>query len=260
MSSGPTSWHRLRLGIVTASIVGKLITEERPDAREVPCPECAAETGMACVSKRKPFAPIATIHGERTKAAAHLPARLIVANNDTSTAIMRALAAERITGHAESTPTTADMLRGIDSEPYARDHYSEHHAPVDEMGFIVRTEDDWTLGLSPDGMVGTEGGIEVKAPRAKTHLATILTDEVPPQYMGQVQSALLVTGRPWWDYVSYYGGMPMWVIRVYPDPDWHAAIVAAATQAERDITALVDTYESKVAGLPATERLPDPFP
>jgi hypothetical protein len=65
-----------------------------------------------------------------------------------------------------------------------------------------RDEDGWTLGYSPDGLVGDDGLIEIKAPRAKTHLRTILADEVPAHYMAQCQAGLLVTGRKWIDFVS----------------------------------------------------------
>jgi hypothetical protein len=79
--------------------------------------------------------------------------------------------------------------------------------------------DDWgfSLGYSPDGLVGDDGLIEVKCRRQKKHLQTILADEVPPENMAQLQCGLLVSGREWIDYVSYCGGMPMYVKRVYPD-------------------------------------------
>lgn len=180
---------------------------------------------------------------------------LKVADNDTSRGIVTTLAAERITGWTEDTPMTSDMWRGVESEPFAREVYSKHYGDVTEVGFMVRSEDDWTLGYSPDGLVGEDGLIEIKAPRAKTHVRTILADEVPGYYMAQCQAGLLVSGREWIDFVSYVGGMPMFVKRVTPEPIWFDAITAACIQFEKDAAQLVADYESRVADMPKTERL-----
>ena len=180
---------------------------------------------------------------------------LKVADNDTSRTFTATLAAERITGWTEDTPITADMWRGIEMEPFARAAYAEHHAPVAEFGFMRRDEDDWTLGYSPDGVVGDEGLIEVKCPRAKTHVATILADQVPAQYMPQLQAALLVSGRAWIDYVSFVAGMPLYVKRVEPDDAWFAAIEAACVAFEDNASRIVADYEQRVVGLPVTERI-----
>jgi hypothetical protein len=103
--------------------------------------------------------------------------------------------------------------------------------------------------------VADDGLIEIKCPRAKTHVKTILADEVPPYYMAQLQAGLLVSGREWIDYVSYSGGMHLWPKRVTPDPAWQGAILAAAERAERAIRDAIDTYVCAVAGLPLTERI-----
>src|SRR5699024_8713351 len=59
-----------------------------------------------------------------------------VADNDTSRGFIRQLATERIIGVPEFTYPTRPMQRGTMLEPYARDLYAEHYAPVDEVGFI----------------------------------------------------------------------------------------------------------------------------
>jgi hypothetical protein len=180
---------------------------------------------------------------------------LKVASNDTSRALTATLVAERITGWTEDTPMTSDMWRGVDSEPIARDIYSGHYQQAQEVGFMVREEDGWTLGYSPDGLVGFDGLLEIKAPRAKGHLNTILADSVPPFYMPQLQAGLLVSGRDWIDYCSYVGGMPLFVKRVYPDPDWFAAIEAACIQFEANAAEIVATYRTATQGCPTTERI-----
>lgn len=179
---------------------------------------------------------------------------LKVAANDTSRALALLLVAERITGWVDPVYVGGDMIRGTLDEPVARDWYSEHYAPVSEVGFIVR--DDWgfSIGYSPDGLVGDDGLIEVKSRRAKKHLATILADEVPAENVAQIQCGLLVSGRSWCDYVSWCGGMPMWTKRVFPDPAWQDAIVEAVRAFEATAAEMVATYTERTAGLPVTER------
>jgi hypothetical protein len=179
---------------------------------------------------------------------------LRVADNDTSRGLTTTLAAERITGWTEETATTPDMWRGIEHEPLARAVYAAHYAPVADLGFMVRKEDDWRLGYSPDGLVGDDGLIEIKCLRAKGHVAAILADEVPKQYMPQLQAGLLVSGRAWIDFVSFVGGMPLLVRRVEPDPDWFEAITAACIAFEVNVARIVADYEQRVADMPQTDR------
>lgn len=177
------------------------------------------------------------------------------ASNETSRSLTAHLVAERITGYVEPTYVSADMERGNLSEPYARDIYAEHYAPVKEVGFMVR--DDWgfKIGYSPDGLVNDDGLIEIKAPRQKTHLATILADEVPPQYMAQIQCGLLVSGREWIDFISYCGGMPLYATTVEPDPKWQDAIVQAAEQFEEAAALMIGGYTTATKDAPPTERI-----
>lgn len=182
------------------------------------------------------------------------PKTIQPADNPESRSLTTLLAAERITGWTEPTYINDDMLRGLDDEPRARGHYAKHYAPVTEAGFI--TEDRWgfTIGYSPDGLVGDDGLIEVKSRRAKAQLATILADEVPLENFAQLQCGLLVTGRQWIDYVSYSGGMPMYVKRVYPQQKWFDAITEAAAIFEDNVAEMIRTYNESITGLHATER------
>lgn len=182
------------------------------------------------------------------------------ANNDKSRGLVASLVAERITGIVEPTYQSDDMLRGVLDEPIARDHYAEtRKVDVREVGFMRLEDDGFTLGWSPDGLVGDEGGIEIKSPRAKTHIAIVLADEVPAVYMAQVQAALLVSGRDWIDFISWCGGLPMFVKRVTPDAHWFAAITSAAKAFETTAAVMVRDYYKAVEGLPTTERI-DYFP
>lgn len=179
-----------------------------------------------------------------------------VASNEDSRRTHLALAAERATGRGEYSHQSRDMLRGILDEPYARDLYAEHYAPVTDCGFaIYETVEGIRLGYSPDGLVGDDGLIEIKSRNQRVQIADTLAGAIPDDCMAQVQCGLLVTGRAWCDYISYAGGMPMWVHRVEPDPNWHASILAATTAAEEAIAALLLAYSEATRGMPVARYI-----
>jgi len=181
---------------------------------------------------------------------------LKVANNETSRALTTALVTERLTGYSDPPYLNADTIRGIDMEPYAVARYAEHNGErVEPMGFMVNDDYGFEVGYSPDGLVRGEGLIEVKCPRAKNHFATIVSGEVPAEHMAQIQCGLMVSGRKWVDFVSFYAGMPMWVKRVEADPDWHVAIVNAVENFEANAADLASTYTQATRGLATTEHI-----
>lgn len=182
---------------------------------------------------------------------------LKVANNDKTRAHVWELAAQRITQYIEPSYIGDDMLRGWDDEIRARDLYSEKYAPVHEVGFVTDDRFGFTIGYSPDGLVGDDGLIECKSRRQKYQIQTISDDKVPDEYMLQLQTGLLVTGRKWIDFISYSGGLPMYVTRVLPDAAIQAAIVEAATEFEAKVVQAVQSYHDNVKahGYHATDRV-----
>lgn len=255
MEQRSDEWFAARAGLVTASTIGRLITHGKPDALTFECAECSAPSGEPCIGVRGK--PIKTMHPARHAAADAAPKVLTVADNDTSRGLLATLAAERITGHVEDLPMTSAMQRGLDEEPFARDAYAEHFAPVEEVGFLVRDFSTFRIGCSPDGLVGDVGMIEIKSRAGKKQVQTVLADQVPPENYAQLQCALLVSGRQWIDYVSFSGGLPLWVKRVRPDTEWFAAINAAAAHAEVVMTDIVDRFTKATDGLPVMERVLD---
>lgn len=257
-------WDDLRRGIVTASVVGRLVGVQSLTAIDFDCPACGEDAGEPCRSKRAPQAPIKTMHPERVAVAAESSATIVkVADNPDSRALVWQLAAERITGWTEPTYVSDDMWRGVEDEPRAVEHYSKHYAPIERRGhnpverggfMVLETPEGHRIGYSPDGTVGDDGLFEAKSRKPKKHLQTILSNTVPPENMAQLQCGLLVSGRDWIDYASYCGGMPMWVIRVTPDPRWFDAILAAVDAYEQAAGRMAREYRRAVNGLPATER------
>lgn len=253
---GTDEWFDVRRGIVTASTVGNLITTSRLTAADYDCPDCGAIAKDPCQSKVKKGAVIKTLHPGRAEVARRSPSPIVfeTASNDISRGLTLVLAAERITGWTEESFVNDAMWRGIEDEPKARAKYAEHYAPVTEVGFM--TEDRWgfRIGYSPDGLVGDDGLIEIKSRSPKAQLATILADTPPAENMPQLQAGLLVSGRQWLDYVSYAGGMPLYVKRVYPDPKWFEAITNAVAAFEANAAEMVRIYDEATINLHPTER------
>ena len=84
-------------------------------------------------------------------------------------AYINQLVAERLTGEREEVFQSHHMLRGTELEPDARDLYSLiSDAEVTEVGFCLH--DTLSAGCSPDGLIGEEGGLEIKAPAPSTHV------------------------------------------------------------------------------------------
>ncbi len=183
---------------------------------------------------------------------------LKVAKNEKTRSHMYELLAQRVTQYVEPRYVSDDMLRGKDDELAARQYYHDNHAPVEECGFVTLKTPDYTIGYSPDGLVGDDGLIECKSRRQKYQVQTLLEwykgKSVPEDYMMQIQTGLFVTRRKWCDLVSYSGGMPTCVMRVHPDPVFHAAIELASTEFEAQIRALMVDYRAAVKGLNASER------
>lgn len=142
------------------------------------------------------------------------------------------LLAQRITRHVPPSFQSFDMIRGKEDECDARILYGQKYAPVEECGFVTNDRWGFTLGWSPDGLVGSDGFIEAKSRLPKYQIETIIKQEMPTDYVMQVQTALLVSERKWCDFISYCGGLPMTTIRVYPDAKIQRAILDAAAAFE----------------------------
>jgi len=176
------------------------------------------------------------------------------ADNDKSRQHLYELLAQRITCYVEPQYIGDAMLRGQQDEIWAREMYGEKYAPVTECAFITNDKFGFTLGYSPDGLVGDDGLIEVKSRSQKYQVQTIIEDAMPTEYLLQVQFGLLVSERRWCDFVSYSSGLPMFVTRVMPDPVVVEAIVTAATDFHAAIAQKLQVYSTSAARFHATER------
>lgn len=133
------------------------------------------------------------------------------------------LVAERLTGKASESFSNAAMKWGTDCEPLARAAYeAEFGVLVDEVAMIPHPAIEWA-GASPDGLVGSDGLLEIKCPSTKTHIDTLLSGEAPSQYLPQMFWQMACTGRAWCDFVSFDPRLPadmqMFVKRVHRNDD-----------------------------------------
>ena len=114
------------------------------------------------------------------------------------------LVAERETAQPTESYVSADMERGIAVEPIARAAYEAHTGTFAETtGFWLHPEIPY-FGSSPDGLLGTEGLLEIKSPRTSTHLRYLSEGKVPTKYKRQMMCQLACgPGRKWVDFVSF---------------------------------------------------------
>ena len=144
-------------------------------------------------------------------------------NSETKKRLLLEKVAEKITGKSESVELkSADIQRGVEQEDIARINYEmETGNTVIQVGFIEL--DEWT-GCSPDGLVGDDGIIEIKCPRATTFVKHLMDDSIEPQYYTQIQFNLMVSGRKWCDFVRYNENFDLYIKRVEADKEYQKKI------------------------------------
>lgn len=129
---------------------------------------------------------------------------------------MFTLAGEFVSGCPEETYQNGAMARGTELEKEARELYQMvTDREVDQVGFCLA--DCGKYGASPDGFVGEDGLIEIKCPKLSGHVEYLINGKLPTTYVQQVQGQLLVTGRKWVDFMSYYPTLKPLIVRVERD-------------------------------------------
>lgn len=132
------------------------------------------------------------------------------------------LVAETLYGSPMESPNSQSMQWGKDVEPFAREAYeAETGYTVLEAGFLTRVSGLPRIGVSLDGLVGTDGTIEMKCPKdSVVHIQTWAYG-MPEEHVAQVQGGLWVSGREWCDFISYdpraTPELRLYIQRVYRD-------------------------------------------
>lgn len=113
------------------------------------------------------------------------------------------VAVERIYGQTtDDTYQTFEMRRGTDLEPFARIAYEASTGNLAEESGVVLT-DDKLFGYSTDGLVGSDGLIEIKCPNSARKICEMHINQDLSEYIDQIQGGMWITGRKWCDFVMY---------------------------------------------------------
>jgi predicted phage-related endonuclease len=138
------------------------------------------------------------------------------------------------------------MEWGTETEPLARAAYEVllDGEWVELSGFVEHPEYPF-LGASPDGLVGSDGCIEIKCPNTATHIQTITTRDIEKKYWYQMQTVMLCTGRSWCDFISFDPRLPencqLFVERVERDNAAQTRIINEAMRADEETNNIIVT-------------------
>lgn len=156
---------------------------------------------------------------------------------------MDQLIGERITEEAAELPfQTKATIRGHEQEGVALSLYeAREEVKVQKVGIILNRG----IGYSPDGLVGTDGLIEIKTKLPKFQVGVILSGEVPKEHVAQCQGGLWASDREWIDFISYWPGMPLFVKRMHRDE----AMIRKIAERVKLFYEIMDERMNKVLGV-----------
>lgn len=155
------------------------------------------------------------------------------------------LAAETLRGGPEPDAyTNVHMDRGHAQEAEARHAYAllRDVDPV-QVGFIRNGR----KGASPDSLIGTDGGLEIKTALGHIQIERLKRGTLPPEHRAQVQGTLWVAERQWWDFMSYSPGLPELIVRVHRDDAYIAALAEAVDIFNDELDALLASVRPRPA-------------
>jgi putative phage-type endonuclease len=116
------------------------------------------------------------------------------------------LVTERLTGIANNHYVSKDMENGTFLEPIARAEYEMATGlSVDLTGFVEHSRLPFS-GASPDGLIPTTRGIEIKCPRPTTHIRWRREGGVPKEHQPQMFWTMACCDLEAVDFVSYSDG------------------------------------------------------
>lgn len=269
-------WHHARLGIPTASNFDAILTPAKTKSSE------AMPDGSFPIRTEDDLKSAIEAHASSKKKVTlkrHIVSRAAAidaldmlpdgwddgsekkstkAEQQTRRTYMLKLAGELLTGIPIDMVMTRDMERGHLMEPEARDLYRLlTGAELERVGFLKRGR----VGCSPDCLIGDDGGLEIKTTLPHLLLDMILKDEFPEQHKAQVQGALWLTGRKWWDLevvgcVEIDGrptlapNIPPFIKRATRDEPYIAQLAAEIERFNTDLDAIVAQMQRRMETIP----------
>jgi hypothetical protein len=152
---------------------------------------------------------------------------------------LRELAGEIIAGGVEQdTYSNGHMERGKLLEEEARNLYAYMNDVEPQMVGFIRSG---RAGASPDSLIGDAGGLEIKTALQHVQVERLQRGTLPPEHKAQVQGSLWITGREWWDFVSYAPRMPLLICRVPRDDVYIAELERAIDAFNEELDNLVSS-------------------
>lgn len=172
----------------------------------------------------------------------------LMGNGKTRDGILLNKAAEIITGNIDQTQSFSNdqTQRGHELEQEAINAYAEKNkTEVKQVGFVVL--DDF-VGVSPDGLIGEHGLVEIKCPNNKNYLDQIISDKrsISQQYITQMQMQMYVCERQWCDYTIYNPNFEnsLHTIRLNRDENYINHIKQEIERAKKQIAGYLKRYAS----------------
>lgn len=154
----------------------------------------------------------------------------------TRTDLMYKLAGEILTGEPMEKYSNKAMERGHELEDEARNYYAlSTSTEPRRIGFIK----DYGTGCSPDSIIGEDGGLEIKIASPHVQIARLLSGGLPSEHKAQVHGNIWISGRAWWDFVSYCPKLPMLKVRVLRDDAYNRELETGVNSFNDELASLV---------------------
>ncbi len=162
------------------------------------------------------------------------------------------LIAERLLGYPVATFSSPYMETALTLESSAVEFYEQmNDVKTESIGFV--TDNENTVGASPDRLIGEDGLLEIKCPQPQTQVEYLLTGSLGKNYKPQLQSQLMVTGRKWADICAWHPELPPCIMRVERDEEYIACLAALLAEFNNYITQVItkikQTQKGKSDGL-----------
>jgi len=158
------------------------------------------------------------------------------------------LVAERLTGCISETYKNAYMERGNEDEGAARECYEFVAGnKVEQVAFVKHPYIE-RAGCSPDGLIESDGLVEIKRKIPALHIAYLLKKEVPTEYRKQMMFQMACTGRSWCDFASYCPELPeemqLFTIRYHRDEEAVKAMETAVIAFDNSIEKMIESLHA----------------